>query len=68
MAAAAAMQCKHSPNGAIHWLQVKILVVLRWAMHPASHRHIQMVAIEIVVDLPAFFVTSISLLATIIDK
>jgi len=44
------------------------LVVLHRAMHPVLHRHIQMVVIEIVVDLPAFFAASISLLATIIDK
>jgi hypothetical protein len=42
------------------------LVVLHWAMRPASHRHIRMV-VEIVVDLPAFFVASISLLATTIS-
>jgi hypothetical protein len=41
------------------------LVVLHRAMRPASHRHIRMV-VEIVVDLPAFFVALISLLATII--
>jgi len=38
------------------------LDVLHWAMRPASYRCIAM-AIEIVVDLPAFFVSSISLLA-----
>ena len=42
------------------------LVVLHRAMHPASHRRIRMV-VEIVVDLPAFFVASISLLATTIS-
>ena len=30
------------------------LVVLHWAMRPASHRRIRMV-VKIVVDLPAFF-------------
>jgi hypothetical protein len=39
------------------------LVVLHWAMRPALHRRIRMV-VEIVVNLPAFFVASISLLAT----
>jgi hypothetical protein len=43
------------------------MVVLHRAMRPASHRSICMV-VEIVVDLPAFFVASISLLATTIDK
>ncbi len=43
------------------------LDVLYWAMRPASHRRIRMV-VEIVVDLPAFFVALILLLATIIDK
>jgi hypothetical protein len=43
------------------------MVVLHWAMRPASHRRIRMV-VEIVVDLPAFIVASISLLATTIDK
>ena len=42
------------------------LVVLHWAMRPASHRRIRMV-VEIVVDMPAFFVTSILLLATTIS-
>ncbi len=41
------------------------LVVLHQAMHPA-HCRIRMV-VEIVVDLPAFFVASISLLATTIS-
>jgi hypothetical protein len=39
------------------------LDVLHQAMRPASYRCIAM-AIEIVVDLPAFFVSSISLLTT----
>jgi hypothetical protein len=43
------------------------LVVLHRAMRPASHRRIRMV-VKIVVDLSAFFVASISLLATTIDK
>jgi len=43
------------------------LVVLHREIHPASHRRIRMV-VEIIVDLPAFFVSLISLLATIIDK
>jgi len=43
------------------------LVVLHRAMHPASHRRIRMV-VEIVVNLAAFFVALILLLATIIDK
>jgi hypothetical protein len=42
------------------------LDVLYRAMCPASYRCIAM-AIEIVVDLPAFFVSSISLLATTIS-
>jgi hypothetical protein len=42
------------------------LDVLHRAMHPASYRCIAM-ASEIVVDLPAFFVSSISLLATTIS-
>jgi hypothetical protein len=42
------------------------LDVLHRAMRPASYRCIAM-AIEIVVDLPAFFVSSISLLATTIS-
>jgi hypothetical protein len=42
------------------------LVVLHWAMCHASHRRIRMV-IEIVVDLPAFCVKSILLLATTIS-
>ena len=42
------------------------LVVLHWAMRPALHRCIRMV-VEIVVKLPAFFVASISLLATTIS-
>jgi hypothetical protein len=36
-------------------------------MRPASHRRIRMV-VEIIVNLPAFFVALISLLATTIDK
>jgi hypothetical protein len=42
------------------------LDVLYWAMCPASYRCIAM-AIEIVIDLPAFFVSSISLFATTIS-
>jgi hypothetical protein len=42
------------------------LDVVHWAMHPAWHRRIRMV-IKIVVNLPAFFVASISLLATTIS-
>ena len=42
------------------------LDVLHWAMRPALYRCIA-IAIEIVVGLPAFFVSSISLLATIIS-
>jgi hypothetical protein len=42
------------------------LDVLHWVMHPAWHRRIRMV-IKIAVDLPAFFVASISLLATTIS-
>jgi hypothetical protein len=41
---------------------IEALVVLHWAMHPASHRRIRMV-VKIVVNLPAFFVALISLLA-----
>jgi hypothetical protein len=43
------------------------MVLLHQAMRPASHHRIRMV-VKIIVDLPAFFVTSISLLATTIDK
>jgi hypothetical protein len=42
------------------------LVVLHWAMRPASHRRIRMV-VKIVFNLPAFFVASILLLATTIS-
>jgi hypothetical protein len=42
------------------------LNVLHRLICPASHRRIRMV-IEIVVNLPAFFVASISLLATTIS-
>ena len=42
------------------------LDVLHWVMHPAWHRRIRMV-IKIAVDLPAFFVALISLLATTIS-
>jgi len=43
------------------------MVVLHRAMRPASHHRTRMV-VEIVADLPAFFVASILLLATTIDK
>jgi hypothetical protein len=43
------------------------LIVLHRVMRPALHRRIRMV-VEIVVDLPAFFVASISLLATTMLK
>jgi hypothetical protein len=43
------------------------MVVIHRAMRPASRRRIRMV-VEIVVNLPAFFVALISLLATTIDK
>jgi hypothetical protein len=42
------------------------LDVLHRAMRPASHRRIRMV-VEIVINLPAFFVVLISLLATTIS-
>jgi len=42
------------------------LVVFHRAMRPASHRRILMVN-ETIVNLPAFFVASISLLATTIS-
>jgi len=45
---------------------IEALDVLHWAMCPASYRCIA-IAIEIVIDLPAFFVSSISLLATTIS-
>jgi hypothetical protein len=45
---------------------IESLVVLHRAMRPASHRRIRMVA-KIVVELPAFFVALISLLATTIS-
>ena len=52
------------------WLHLvassEALDVLYQAMRPASYRCIAM-AIEIVVDLPAFFVSSISLFATTIS-
>jgi hypothetical protein len=43
------------------------LDVLHWAMRPVSYRCIASMAIEIVVDLPTFFVSSISLLTTTIS-
>jgi hypothetical protein len=43
------------------------LDVLYRAMRHTSHCHIRMV-VEIVVEMPAFIVMSISLLATTIDK
>jgi hypothetical protein len=46
---------------------IEALVVLHRSMRPASHRRIRMV-VEIVVDLPAFFVASILLLATTMLK
>jgi hypothetical protein len=49
-----------------HLALSEALVVLHRAMRPASHRRIHMV-VEIVVDLTAFFVASISLLATTIS-
>jgi len=42
------------------------LVVPHREMHPASHRRIHMI-VEMVVDLPAFFVASILLLVTTIS-
>jgi len=42
------------------------LDVLRWAMHPALYSCIA-IAIEIIIDLTAFFVASILLLATTIS-
>jgi len=45
---------------------IEALDVLHRAMRPTSYRCIAM-AIEIVVNLPAFFVSSISLLATTIS-
>jgi len=42
------------------------LDVLHWAMCPTWHHRIHM-DIEIVVELPAYFVSSISLLATTIN-
>jgi hypothetical protein len=45
---------------------IESLVVLHRAMRPALHRRIRRVA-KILVDLPAFFVASISLLATTIS-
>jgi hypothetical protein len=45
---------------------IESLVVLHRAMRPASHRRIRRVA-KIVVELPAFFVALISLLATTIS-
>jgi hypothetical protein len=40
--------------------------VHHWAIRPASYRRIRM-AIEIVINLPEFFVALISLLATILS-
>jgi hypothetical protein len=54
-AAAAAMQCKHSPDGGIQWLRVKPGMCFIWLMRPASHRRIRM-AIKIASNLPAFCV------------
>jgi hypothetical protein len=63
MAAVGAIRRRHSPNGSIQWPSSEALDVLHQAMCPASYRCIA-VAIEIVVDLPAFFVLSMLLLAT----
>ena len=61
IAAVGAIQRRHSPDGGIQWLRV-----IHRAMRPASYRCIVM-AIKIVVDLPAIFVSSSSLLATTIS-
>jgi hypothetical protein len=39
--------------------EAPVVLQLHWVMRPASHRHIRMV-VEIIVDLPAFFVASIA--------
>ena len=65
MVAAASMRYENLPDGSIHWLRVNPwLCFIRLCL--ASHRRILMV-VEIVVNLPAFFVASISLLATTIS-
>jgi hypothetical protein len=60
--------CENSPDGGIQWLRVKpwLCFIGHWVMRPSWHRRIHMV-IEIVVNLPVFFVASISLLATTIS-
>ena len=65
MAAVRVIRRRHSPDGGIQW-HSEALDVLHLAMCPASYRCIAM-AIEIVVDLPEFFVLSISLLAITIS-
>jgi hypothetical protein len=66
MAAAAAMQCKHLPDGGIHWLQGKpwLCFIGRCAPHCTAGFHM---VVEIVIDLPAFFVVLNLLLVTTIS-
>jgi hypothetical protein len=64
-------RCGNSMRALAQWRHPlalsEALDVLHRAMRPASHRRIHMV-VEIVVKLPAFFVVSISLLATTISS
>jgi hypothetical protein len=65
MAAVRVVRRRHSPDGGIQW-HSEAMDVLHLAMRPASYRCIAM-AIEIVVNLPAFYVSSISLLVITIS-
>jgi hypothetical protein len=57
MAAAGAIRRRHLPDGGIRYpvASIETQDVLHWVMRPALYRRICM-AIEIVNDLPAFFV------------
>jgi hypothetical protein len=66
MAAAAAIKMQALARWRHPLASSEVLVVLHRAMRPASHCRIRMVG-EIFVNLPAFFVASISLLATTIS-
>jgi hypothetical protein len=62
LAATGALRCRHLPDDGIQWLLVKP-DVLHQAMCPALYHPIHM-AIKIAGNLPAFFVSLISLLVT----
>jgi hypothetical protein len=66
MVAAGAMWHRHSPDGDIYWLSHEATNAFHWAMRIAPY-HPDGMAIKIVADLPAFFVSSIMLLATTIS-